>query len=122
MFTKAVCACFDQESHFLGKLMKLHQTGSVSDFITMFEQLAIRTEGLSDEFYLECFISGLKEAIWAHVSMHHPITWLQACQLAWEAETILQAPPLKAPLITCPRPGATPTPDTNLEGPKGLSR
>jgi hypothetical protein len=74
MFTKAVCAYarFDRESHFLGNLTKLHQTGSVSDFITTFEQLAIRTEGLSDEFHLECFISGLKDAIKAHVSMHHP--------------------------------------------------
>jgi hypothetical protein len=67
MFTKAICAHFDRESHFLGKLtMK-------------FEQLAIWTKGLSDEFYLECFISGLKEAIRDHVSMHHPTTQLQAC-------------------------------------------
>jgi hypothetical protein len=82
MFTKAVCAHFDRESHFLGRLTKLHQTGLVSYFIMTFEQLAIRTEGLSDEFYLECFLSGLKDAIKAHVSMHHPTTWLQACQLA----------------------------------------
>jgi hypothetical protein len=50
-----------------------------------FEQLAIYTEGLSDEFYLECFISGIKEAIKAHVNMHHPTIWLQACQLSREA-------------------------------------
>jgi hypothetical protein len=107
MFSKAVCACFDRESQFLGRLTKLCQTGSVTDFIMTFEQLAICTEGLSDEFYLECFISGLKEAIKAHVNMHHPTTWLQACQLAREAETILQAPSLKAPFTTHPRPGAT---------------
>jgi hypothetical protein len=89
MFTKAVCARFDRESHFLGRLTKLRQTGSVTYFIMTFEQLAIQTEGLSDAFYLECFISGLKESIQAHVSMHHPTTWLQACQLALEAETIL---------------------------------
>jgi len=63
MFTKAVCARFDRESHFLGRLTKLRQTGSITDFITEFEQLDIRTEGLSDAFYLECFISGLKESI-----------------------------------------------------------
>jgi hypothetical protein len=63
--------------------------GSVLDFIVAFEQLAIKTEGLFDEFYLECFISGLKEAIRAHVSMHNPTTWLHACQLALEVETIL---------------------------------
>jgi hypothetical protein len=115
MFTKAVCACFDRESHFLGRLTKLHQTRSVSDFITTFEQLAIQTEGLSDEFYLECFISGLKEAIRAHVSMHHPTTWLQACQLALEAETILQAPPLKDTFPNHPHPRANPTPTQTLK-------
>jgi hypothetical protein len=72
MFTKAVCARFGRRSHFLGKLTKLRQIGSLSKFIITFEQLAIRTEGLSDEFYLDFFISGLKEAIRAHVSMHHP--------------------------------------------------
>jgi hypothetical protein len=49
-----------------------NKQGSVTNFITTFEQLAIHTEGLSDEFYLECFISGLKDAIKAHVCMHHP--------------------------------------------------
>jgi hypothetical protein len=76
MFTKVVCAHFDRESHFLGRLTKLKQTRFVTDFITTFEPLAICTEGLLDEFYLECFISGLKDAIKAHVCMHHLITWL----------------------------------------------
>jgi hypothetical protein len=47
MFTKAVCACFDRGSHFLGRLTKLKQTGLVADFITTFELLATITEGLS---------------------------------------------------------------------------
>ena len=76
MFTKAVCARFDRESHFWGRLTKLQQTGLVVEFISTFEQLAIRTEGLSNAFYLECFINGLKEAIQDHVSLHHPTTWL----------------------------------------------
>jgi hypothetical protein len=76
MFTKVICARFDRESHILGNLTKLCQIGSIQDFIMTFEQLAIRTEGLSDEFYLECFISGLKEAIRAHVSKRDPTTWL----------------------------------------------
>jgi hypothetical protein len=115
MFTKVVCACFDRESHYLGCLTKLKQTGSVIDFIATFEQLAIRTEGLSDEFYLECFISGLKEAIHAHVCMHHPITWLQACTLALEVETILQAQPLHSSVPNHPRPGATTAPTQTLK-------
>jgi hypothetical protein len=74
MFTKAVCAHFDRESQFLGRLTKLRQTRSVAEFITTFEQLAISNEGLYDEFYLECFLSGLKDVIGAHVCMHHHVT------------------------------------------------
>jgi hypothetical protein len=48
MFSKAVCDCFDSESQFLGRLTKLRQTGSITYFIMKFEQLAIRTKGLSD--------------------------------------------------------------------------
>ena len=76
MFTNSIFACFDRDSHYLGLLTKLKQKRSVVAFIAAFEQLAIRTECLSDEFYLECFISGLKEEICAHVCMHHHITWL----------------------------------------------
>jgi hypothetical protein len=61
----------------------------MDDFIIAFEKLAICNEGLLDEFYIECFISGLKDAIKVHVCKHHPVTWLQACQLSREAETII---------------------------------
>jgi hypothetical protein len=54
--------------------------------------------------------SSLTEAIRAHVNMHHRTTWLQACQLAMEAETILRAPPMKAPVLIHPHPGAHPAP------------
>jgi hypothetical protein len=73
MLTKEICACFDREYHFLGWLTKLKQIRSVVEFITAFEQLAIRTEGLFDEFYLECFLNGLKDVIQAHVCMHHHV-------------------------------------------------
>jgi len=56
-----------------------------------FETLAFRTEGLGDEFYLECFISGLKEAIQAHVQMHHPPTWIDTCQKAAKVELSLSS-------------------------------
>lgn len=52
---------------FLSRLTKLQQTGTVNDYITAFEKLAIKIGGLGDDFYLECFICGLKEAIQAHV-------------------------------------------------------
>jgi hypothetical protein len=93
----------------VGRITKLHQTGSDKDFIMAFEHLAIKTEGLSYSFYLECFIGGLKEVIQAHVNMHHPTTRFQTCQLAMEVETILQAPPMKALVLNRPHPKAHPT-------------
>jgi hypothetical protein len=71
---------FDSDTHHLGHLTKLKQSGIVEDFITTFEHLDFRTEGMSDAFFKECFISGLKDEIHAHVLMAHPQTWLEATQ------------------------------------------
>eukprot|EP00253_Pinus_taeda_P025585 PITA_25585 len=65
--------------------------GIVDEYITAFEALAFRTRGLSDVFYTECFISGLKEAIKAHVQLHQPPTWLEACKVAHDVECALAA-------------------------------
>eukprot|EP00253_Pinus_taeda_P024423 PITA_24423 len=90
-FKKALTNRFDQESSFLGRLTKLRQTGTVDEYITTFKALAFRTRGLSDVFYMECFISGLKEAIKAHVQVHHPPTWTEACKVAHNVERALAA-------------------------------
>ena len=37
-FSKALCACFDRERNYLGRLTKLLQTGTVQEYITTFEQ------------------------------------------------------------------------------------
>eukprot|EP00253_Pinus_taeda_P012205 PITA_12205 len=63
----------------------------MDEYITAFEALAFCTRGLSDVFYMECFISGLKEAIKVHVQLHHPPTWLEACKVAREVERGLAA-------------------------------
>jgi hypothetical protein len=55
--------CFDTDTHHLGHLTKLKQSGIVEDFITTFEHLVFRMEGMSDAFFRECFISGLKDEI-----------------------------------------------------------
>jgi hypothetical protein len=60
---------FDTDTNHLGHLTKLKQSGTVEDFIAAFEHLAFRTEGMIDAFFRECFISGLKEEIRAHVLM-----------------------------------------------------
>ena len=90
-FKKALTDHFDHESNFLGHLTKLRQKRTVNEYITSFESLAFRTRGLHDEFYVECFVSGLKEAIQAHVQLHHLISWLHACKIAHEVERALVA-------------------------------
>eukprot|EP00253_Pinus_taeda_P010028 PITA_10028 len=81
-FTKALRDRFEQEDSYLVHLTKLQQTGTVEEYINAFESLAFRTKGLTNEFYMECFISGLKEAIKAQVLLYHPPTWMEACQVA----------------------------------------
>ena len=90
-FKKSLTDRFDQESSFLDRLTKLRQMGTVDEYVTAFEALAFRTRGLSDVFYTECFISGLKEAIKAHAQLHHPPTWIEACKVARKVERALAA-------------------------------
>lgn len=40
---------------------------------------------------MECFISGLKEAIQAQVCMQRPATWLEACKRDLEAELVIKS-------------------------------
>jgi hypothetical protein len=54
---------FDTDTHYLGHLTKLKQSGTMEDIITTFEHLAFQYEGMSDDFFHECFISGLKDEI-----------------------------------------------------------
>jgi hypothetical protein len=50
----------------------------VEDCIDAFEHLAIRKENLTNELFKQCFISGLKEKIQAHIEMSYP--WLNSTQ------------------------------------------
>jgi hypothetical protein len=56
----------------------MKQLGIVEDFIASFEHLGFRTEGMSDAFFRECFISGLKDEIRAHVLMAQPESSVEA--------------------------------------------
>ena len=64
--------CFDTGTNRLGCLTKLKQSVTVEDFIASFERLAFRTEGMSDDFFQEFFINGLKDEIRAHVLIAQP--------------------------------------------------
>jgi hypothetical protein len=69
--------CFDTDTNHLCHLTKLKQYGIVEEFIVSFERLDFRTEGMFDAFFRECFISGLKDAIHAHVLMAQPWSWVE---------------------------------------------
>jgi hypothetical protein len=62
-FVVEIYARFDIDTHYLGRLTKLKQSSIVEDFITSFEHFSFRIEGMSDAFFHECFISGLKDEI-----------------------------------------------------------
>jgi hypothetical protein len=63
---------FDTNTNHLGHLKKMKQLGTMEDFIAAFERLAFRTEGMSEAFFLKCFISNLKNEIRAYVLMAWP--------------------------------------------------
>eukprot|EP00253_Pinus_taeda_P022340 PITA_22340 len=79
-------------------------TGTVDEYVTTFEALAFRTRDLPDAFYTECFISGLKEAIQAHIRLHHPPTWSEACKVARNVECALAAQSILPNFIAKGRP------------------
>jgi hypothetical protein len=50
-FVTELYECFDTDTNHLGRLTKLKQSGTVEDFITAFERLTFRTEGMTDAFF-----------------------------------------------------------------------
>jgi hypothetical protein len=66
-FVAELYECFETDTNHLGRLKNLKQLGTLEDFIATFERLDFWTEGMSDVFFQECFISGLKDENQAHV-------------------------------------------------------
>lgn len=66
----------------IGELTTLQQNSTVKAYQERFEELANRTTGLTEEFFVSCFISGLKEEIRAGVQMFQPGNISQAIGLA----------------------------------------
>jgi hypothetical protein len=82
---------FDTNTNHLVRLKRLKKSGTVEDFIAAFECLAFRTEGMTDAFFQECFISGLKEEIQAHVLMARPMTWVEDTKKDKEEQQIFSS-------------------------------
>jgi hypothetical protein len=94
---------FDTDTNHLGCLTKLKQSRIVEDFIATFERLAFRTEGMTDAFFRECFISGLKGEIRAHVLMARPSSWVEATKRAKEAQQVVSSQNRKPSFIPLPK-------------------
>lgn len=65
-----------------GKLSKLCQVGSVTDYIEEFQEMCVRVLGIPPYFILEMFISGLKEEIQIDVVLGKPGDIHEAFKLA----------------------------------------
>ncbi|KAH9733790.1 hypothetical protein KPL71_017135 [Citrus sinensis] len=75
----------------VGQLTKLKQTTVVKAYQEQFEALMARTRGLPVDFFVQCFISGLKEAIKNQVTMFQPNSLTQAIGLALLQEGAMEA-------------------------------
>jgi hypothetical protein len=93
-------------------LKKLKQSGTMEYFITSFERLDFRTEGISDVFFEECFISGLKDEICAHVLMDWPQNWVEATKRDKEEQKVFSSQNRKPLFIPRTKP-VNPTPPSN---------
>jgi hypothetical protein len=81
----------------------------MENFIAAFECLAFRTEGMSDDFFQECFISELKYDIWAHVLMDQPQSWVEDTKRSKEAQQVVSSQNRKPSFIPRTKP-VNPTP------------
>jgi hypothetical protein len=107
--------CFDTNTNHLGHLTKLKKSCIVENFITAFEHLDFQTEGMTDAFFRECFIGGLKEEVRAHVLMARPTTWVEATKKSKEAQQIVSSQNRKPSFIPCPKPVNPTTPFAPLK-------
>ena len=73
-----------------GQITKLRQTSSVHAYQEQVEALMVRIRGLTEEFFVQCFINGLMDAIKNQVMMFKPTTLSQAIGLALLQENTIK--------------------------------
>ena len=66
----------------VGAFTKLRQTGSVEEYHTAFEILSNKINGVSEEFRISTFLSGLRDELRIMVTMFRPTTLSAAFGLA----------------------------------------
>jgi hypothetical protein len=106
---------FDTDTNHLVRLTKLKQSGAMEYFTAAFECLDFQTEGMSDAFFRECFISGLKDEIQAHVLMAHPQSWVEATKRDKEVQHVVSSQNRKPSFIPRPKPINPTTPSAPLK-------
>ncbi|KAG8380703.1 hypothetical protein BUALT_Bualt06G0043500 [Buddleja alternifolia] len=96
-FTSAILDRFDDQDLELivGEFKKLHQSGTVTDYLDSFEELKshmlIFNKDLPEEFFSASFISGLREDIKGTMLSMRPHTFHQALSLAKKQESTVEA-------------------------------
>ena len=83
-FVEAICIRFGPSAYEdpVGIFTKLRQRGSIEDYQTEFETLSNQISGLSEEFRISTFLSGLKDELRIIVTMFKPSTLAAAFGLA----------------------------------------
>jgi hypothetical protein len=114
-FMAYIYECFDIDTNNLGRLTKLKQFGTVEGFIAYFERLDFRTEGMSDAFFREYFITGLKDEIRAHVLMAQPQSWVEATKRDKEEQQVVSSQNRKPTFIPHTKPVNPTPPSTPLK-------
>jgi hypothetical protein len=106
---------FETDTNHLGHLTKLKQSRTTKDFIASFEHLDFQTEGMTDAFFRECFISGLKDEIQAHVLMSLSSSSVEATRKDKESQQVVSSKNRKPSFIPRPKPVNPTTPSTPLK-------
>jgi hypothetical protein len=70
---------------------------------------------MTDAVFRECFISGLKEEIQAHVLMVRPSSWVEATKRAKETQQVVSSQNQKPSFIPRPKPVNPTTPSAPLK-------
>ncbi|PHT53776.1 hypothetical protein CQW23_08238 [Capsicum baccatum] len=98
-FTEKICRRFEgahnSKLNLIGEFKKVEQKTVVDEYLEIFEELKvwvlIRSPTISEEFFLELFIKGLKEEIRHTVRMLYPFSLSQAVDKARHQERLLTA-------------------------------
>jgi hypothetical protein len=106
---------FDTDTNHSGCLKKLKQSGTMEYFIATFESVEFWTKDMSDAFFRECFISGLKDKICAHVLMAWHQSWVEGTKRDKEAQQVISSQNQKPPFIPRTKPVNPTTPSTPLK-------